>query len=48
MDNNKYGWKKVTCFNIPLPETGPEDETSAIVLVVCYDSHYNIIQASVC
>jgi hypothetical protein len=32
--------RKVMCFNIPLPKTGPEDETSAIVFVVCCDSYY--------
>jgi len=34
------------CFNIPLPKTGPEDETSALVFVVCCDAYYNVIQVS--
>ena len=27
------------CFNIPLPQTGPEDEIFAIVFVVCVVIH---------
>jgi hypothetical protein len=32
------------CFNIPLPRTGPEDEMSAIVFVVCCGSCYSSMQ----